>query len=621
MFRNRTIVRQGVSSLRNQTSKFRPLLDNRTNYRAFHTQSQQQQSHTHNYSKLWLASGLALGISLYLGKDLFSHAHDHKEKSEPVEYIEGNVGKVGDLKPGEMKEVVVNDVKLLLSNANGTLHATGLKCSHYGAPLNKGALAGEVVYCPWHAAAFSVVTGKSEGAPALDDIPVYTVRIENDNVFVSIPKTAKTDDKVAPARKGHLCNCSSGKAPKTFVILGGGGSGLVAAQTLRQEGFKGRVVLITKEDELPYDRPMLSKQVGIPKEKVTLRDDQFFKTHDIEVHRGVEVNEVDTQGRKIKFSDGSDLTYDSVLLATGATPIVLPIPGNGLSGVHTLRSYKDSKELAEDVEGKKKIVVIGSGFIGLEVSSWLRKAKNLDVTIVALEKVPFENVLGKEVGSVFQKLAEENGVKFKLNTSVKEITGNGKVDSVVLQNGEKLEADLVVMGTGVKPATKMIKGLDLHPRDGSVIVDSKLRAGENVYAAGDIATFPYFITGENVRVEHWQNAQDQGRVAAKNMLGKNLDFNRVPFFWTNQFGVGLRYVGYAPKYDEVIIDGDLNTRKFVAYFIRNGKIAAVAAMGKDPYGPAAVELFSRDAFPSLDEIRKGNVDLHAHLTKVTTEQK
>jgi NADPH-dependent 2,4-dienoyl-CoA reductase/sulfur reductase-like enzyme len=369
---------------------------------------------------------------------------------------------------------------------------------------------------------------------------------------------------------------------------------------------------------LPYDRTMLSKVVGIPKSKVLLRDEEFYKTHDIEVLRGREVTEVDPSAKKVSFSDGSSINFDTILLATGSTPFVLNVPGSGQSGVHALRSLGDSNNIIGSVEGAKKVAVIGASFIGMEVASFLRKNKNLDVTVIGLEQVPFERVLGPNVGSALQNLHEENGVKFKLGRTVKEITGKGAVDGVLLDDGTKIDADLVIMGVGVRPVTNYLKGVD-RDKDGGLSVDSHLRLHKfnNVYVAGDIARFPYAHGEGDIRIEHWNVAQDTGRIAGHNMAGQSVEYKGVPFFWTNQFGVGLRYAGYSTNYDEVYVDGSIKERKFIAYYIKGGKIQAVAVMGRDPAGPAAQVLLSLDKMPTVEEVKKSSIDLTQRLNEVT----
>jgi len=294
------------------------------------------------------------------------------------------------------------------------------------------------------------------------------------------------------------------------------------------------------------------------------------------------------------------------------------VPGNGLAGVHALRNLGDSNNISESVGGAKKAVVIGASFIGMEVAAFLRKNKNLDVTVVGLEQVPFERVLGPDVGVAFRNLHEENGVKFQLGRTVKEITGKGRVDGVVLDDGTKIDADIVVMGVGVRPVTNYLKGVE-RDKDGGLRVNSQLRLHNfnNVYVAGDIARFPYAHGNEDIRIEHWNVAQDTGRIAGHNMAGQKLEYKGVPFFWTNQFGVGLRYAGYSANYDEVVVDGSIKDRKFIAYYIKDGKIQAIAAMGRDPSGPAAQVLLSLDKMPTVEEVKTGSIDLVQRLTEAT----
>eukprot|EP00026_Physarum_polycephalum_P004394 Phypoly_transcript_04413.p1 GENE.Phypoly_transcript_04413~~Phypoly_transcript_04413.p1 ORF type:complete len:599 (+),score=106.67 Phypoly_transcript_04413:151-1947(+) len=595
----RTIASRAI-----RASSVAALRVNRPAVRAF-TAPAQQASRFNKHAGLFVVVGLA-SIATY------SYAYSEDKKNDELETIEAKVGKVTDLKDGEMKEVEIDKFKVMIARVRGKYYAISGKCSHFGAPMAKGVLAGDTVSCPWHSAEFSVVTGESLTAPAFDALPTFPVRIEGDDIYVKIPVGGP--EKLAPSKKGYLCGCGTDK--RVFVVVGAGGAGFLAAQTIRQDGFKGRVVLVTKEDVLPYDRTLLSKQVGIPLEKAALRDEVFYKTHDIEVFRGRNVEEVDAVAKKVIFDDGSTLDYDTVLLATGGAPLQLNIPGSGQSGVHTLRTHADSAAIGEDSNhaSRKKAVVIGGSFIGMEAAAALRKNKSLDVTVVAMESVPFERVLGATVGEALQGLHEENGVKFQLGRTVKEITGNGKVTGVVLDNGETIDADLVVMGVGIKPTLPKLKGVNVE-KDGGVVVDQYLKVADGVYAAGDIARFPY--KGDKIRIEHWVVAQDQGKVAAHNMVGQSVEYKNTPFFWTNQFGNGLHYAGYTRSYDDIVIDGDIKTRKFVAYYIKDHKVVAVCAMGRGPVAIAALQLLKMDKMPSEEDVRSQKVDLEKRLRDLT----
>ncbi len=501
------------------------------------------------------------------------------------------VGKASEFADGEMKQVSANGAEVLLACVGGNFHAVGAHCTHYGAPLVEGVLSGERIVCPWHHACFNVTSGNLEEPPAFDALPRYEVKIENDQVIVRVP-----DD--APDRRTPQMAQRDTKDERLFVIAGGGAAGYTAAQTLREDGFTGRLVLITRETQLPYDRPNLSKdylQGNAEPEWIPLRSDDFFAEHDIEVIQGREITHVDAAQKAITFADGEILRCDALLLATGGAPRRLPFQSRANSNVFLLRSYNDSDAIIAAAEKGRRAVVIGASFIGMEVASSLA-ARGCEVTVVAPDAVPFEKILGPEIGRLFQNIHVENGIKFRLAASVVDFAGIEKVRAVVLENGERLEADLVVVGVGVKPATGFLEGVDLH-KDGGVIVDEHLRAADGVYAAGDIAYFPHPLTGERQRIEHWRTAMQQGRVAARNMAGKKIAYDAIPFFWTRQFDAGLLYVGHALAWDEIIYQGDVSAREFLAFYIKEDRVLAVAGMNRDREMAAAEELMRLGRMP------------------------
>jgi NADPH-dependent 2,4-dienoyl-CoA reductase/sulfur reductase-like enzyme/nitrite reductase/ring-hydroxylating ferredoxin subunit len=490
---------------------------------------------------------------------------------------------------------------LLVRTGNGDYYALDLKCSHFGAKLNEGVLNGDKVACPWHDAHFDVKTGAVSSGPGLNALQSYPVRVVGDKVLVSVPATP-----AANKPKGACLDCDK----RTFVIVGTGAAGAVAAEALRQEGFQGNIVMVTREDSLPYDRTGLSKWPDTPKEKMLLRGEDFYKAHDIQVQRGRNVQSIDTTTKTITFSDGQTMRYDSALLATGGRPRDIPVPGKDLDQVLFMRSLEDAQNISKLAKTAKKVVIIGSSFIGMELAAALKKNMKVeDVVVVGMEKVPFERVLGTEVGGVLQKMHEENGVKFRLGRTVKSFNGKGKVESVVLDNGETLPADFVVVGAGIIPNTDLVKGVPFE-KDGSILVNSSMKtSADGLFAAGDVARFPY--QGENIRVEHWNVAQNQGRAAARAMLGQKVNFNTVPFFWTRSFDVSLQYAGHASSFDDVIVKGDTSKRQFTAYYVRNDKVVAVAAMGRGTSAIAAGQLMSVGKMPSVADIRAGDPDLHA----------
>ena len=524
--------------------------------------------------------------------------------------IDVTVANTSELADGEMKQVSVNGKEILLARINGNFHAVGAHCTHYGAPLVEGVLSGERIICPWHHACFNITTGDLQEPPAFDALAHYEAKIENDQVIVRVPDDAQDRRTPQMAQRDT-------KDERLFVIAGGGAAGYAAAQTLREDGFTGRLVLITRENHLPYDRPNLSKeylQGTAEPEWLPLRSDDFFAEHDIEVIQGREITRIDAAKKTITFSDGEILRSDALLIATGGQPRQLPFQSRAYANVFLLRSYNDSDAIIAAAEKGKRAVVIGASFIGMEVASSLT-SRGCEVTVVAPDAVPFEKILGPEIGKLFQDIHVDKGVKFRLTASVVDFAGPEKVTAVVLENGERLDADLVVVGVGVKPATGFLEGVNLH-KDGGVIVDEHLRAADGVYAAGDIAYFPHPLTGERQRIEHWRTAMQQGRIAARNMAGKTIAYDAIPFFWTRQFDAGLLYVGHAVAWDEILYQGDVPARDFLAFYIKEDRVLAVAGMNRDREMAAAEELMRLGRMPAAGQLRGNAVDLVQALNNI-----
>jgi len=521
-----------------------------------------------------------------------------------MDYKEVPLARASDLRDGEMKEVKVGETRVLLARVGGEFHAVSATCPHYGAPLVEGALCGTRVVCPWHHAAFNVTNGDLEEPPALDGLQSYDVRVDGERILVRLPE--EPQDRQTPAMAG----CDPDSDPYLFVVLGAGAAGYSAAQTLREEGFRGRVVLITREDRGPYDRPNVSKdylQGQAEPEWMPLRPDEFFDEHGIELVRNLEVTRVDAQSKTITFEGGETLRYDALLVATGGTPVRLNIPGSDLKNICVLRSFADADSVIATAARSRRAVVVGASFIGMEAAAALR-ARGLEVTVVAPSREPFMSTLGPEVGALFRRLHEANGVRFRLGSIVYRFEGSHNVEAVVLDSGERIETDMVLVGAGVRPATHFLEGVALD-EDGAVVVDSRLRAADGLYAAGDIASFPDPRTGERVRIEHWRVAQQQGRVAARNMAGLDTAFDGVPFFWTRQFDAGLLYVGHAPEWDEIVYRGDPQAHDFLAFYVRGGRVAAVAGMNRNREMAAAEELLRLGRMPAPAALRGGGLNL------------
>lgn len=525
-----------------------------------------------------------------------------------MKQLEAVVANVNDLRDGEMQQVSIGETDVLLARLDGKYYAVGAYCTHYQAPLAEGVLSGNHVVCPWHNACFNLITGDQQEPPGLDSLPHYQVRIEDENVIVSIPEEA------TGLRTPSMVEYNPDADERTFVILGAGAAGAHAVETLREIGYQGRIAMVTREDKLPYDRTWLSKDYftgKVSRDQLPLRSSDFYKKHNIEVLLNKQAVQVDATAKTITFEDGDSLTYDAVLLSTGGKPRRLDIPGMDLQNVFTLRSFEDTEQILASAEKASQAVVIGSSFIGMEAASGLAQ-HGLNVTVVSPDSLPFKKILGEEIGQVFQQVHEENGVSFRLEAKATQFEGNGKVEAVILDNGERLAADLVVVGIGVQPATEFLKGVELH-EDQSVPVDKYLRAAEGLYAAGDVARYPDWRTGEATRVEHWRIAAQQGRIAAHNMAGQAVEFKGVPVFWTMQFQFPLRYVGHAEQWDEIIFDGDPQKREFIAFYVKNNQVLAAATSQRDTETAAIFELLRLNQMPTAEKLRNGSIDLVGQL--------
>jgi len=370
--------------------------------------------------------------------------------------------------------------------------------------------------------------------------------------------------------------------------------------------------MITREQHLPYDRVQLSKALDKPVDKLMLRPESFFKECSIEVLKGASVTKLDTKGQvvHVQGEDGkSELKYDKVLVATGGTPRKLFAPGSDMENIFTLRTPEDAAEIAKLARKGQKMVVVGGSFIGMEVASSLSK-KGCDVCVIAMETVPFERVLGKKVGAAFARKLQKEGVEWFGTSQVRLFRGNNKVNGVELEDGEVLPADAVIVGAGVLPNTRFVEGVSLD-KNGAIIVNPLLQAEacDNLYAAGDVCAYPAVRTGQRVRIEHWDVATQQGRVAAKNMLGQYQPFTTTPFFWSGLFGENLRFVGHAPDaLDRVVIEGDVSNMNFISYYTEDDEIRAVATVNRDPVAVACAELMRRGQMPRVSELMLGTVN-------------
>lgn len=458
---------------------------------------------------------------------------------------------------------------VLVVRRGAEIFAIGATCTHYGGPLGEGLVVDETVRCPWHHACFSLRTGEAVRAPALNPVTCFRVDREGDKVFVR----DKIDDAV-PRRTAPPT------APDPVVIVGAGAAGNAVAETLRREGYGGRVVLIGPEPDLPYDRPNLSKDYlagNAPEEWIPLHPREFYDERRIELVLGTAVTAIDSAARTVLLADGRSFGYGALVLATGAEPIRLPIPGFDLPHVHVLRSLADSRAIVGKAKEAKRAVVLGASFIGLEAAASLR-GRGLDVTVVAPEDLPLGRVLGPQLGEFIRGLHAEHGVVFRLKNKPAAITAS----EVRLESGETIPADLVVAGIGVRPRVALAEAAGLAV-DNGVLVDEQLRTSvRGIFAVGDIARWPDPRSGERIRVEHWVVAERQGQTAALNILGGTPQpFDAVPFFWSQHYDVGINYVGHAAKWDAIDLTGSLPDRSATVTFRSGGRVAAVATVYRD----------------------------------------
>ncbi|MGH7653613.1 MAG: FAD-dependent oxidoreductase, partial [Gemmatimonadaceae bacterium] len=435
---------------------------------------------------------------------------------------------------------------VLLVRRASEFFAVGATCTHWSGPLADGLVVGDTIRCPWHHACFSLRTGQALRAPALDAIPCWDVAQRDGMVYVG----AKLD----PATPHSAASTSS--APESVVIIGGGAAGTAAAEMLRRLGYVGRITMLSADSSPPCDRPNLSKGYltgAAPAEYMVLRPPAFYEENTIDLKLGARVTMIDTFARRVKLADGSHHPFGALLLATGAEPIRLDIPGANLPHVHTLRTMADGEALLAAAQNAKRAVVIGSSFIGLEVAASLR-AREIAVDVVAPEAVPMLKVLGEQAGTFIRALHEQHGVTFHLGTTAVSIDES----HVTLKNGERLAADVVVVGIGVRPSIALAEQAGLTIDRGVVVNEYMETNVAGIFAAGDIARWPDRVSGERIRVEHWVVAERQGKAAARNMLGARARFDAVPFFWTDQYDVSFAYVGHAERWDEAVFEGQLN---------------------------------------------------------------
>ena len=467
---------------------------------------------------------------------------------------------------GSVSGTVGEDEVILVRRGN-ELFAVGAYCTHYHGSLADGLVVGDTIRCPLHHACFDLRAGNALRAPALDPIPCWRVERRGDTVFVR---------EKAPATPISIAAVAH---PKSVLIVGGGAAGLSAAHTLRQEGYQGPITMLSADDSPPVDRPNLSKDFlagTAPDEWLPLRPPEYYVEQRIELSLNSRVSGIDIAGRRVTLEGGRQLEFGALLLATGAEPVRLDIPGATESRVCYLRTFSDSRAIVAKVGTAKRVVVVGGSFIGLEAAASLR-ARGIEVHVAGLETVPMQRVLGPDVGRFVQSLHESHGVKFHLGATVARLDGS----QVTLTDGTKIEADFLVVGVGVRPATALASAAGLTVDRGVVVNEYLETSAPGIYAAGDIVRWPDPYSGEKIRVEHWVVAERQGQVAAANMLGKREKYTAVPFFWSQHYDVTLNYVGHAEKWDSIETDGSLSERNCRLRYQAGGRTLAVVTISRD----------------------------------------
>jgi NADPH-dependent 2,4-dienoyl-CoA reductase/sulfur reductase-like enzyme/nitrite reductase/ring-hydroxylating ferredoxin subunit len=473
---------------------------------------------------------------------------------------------------------------VLLAHVEPNWFAIGAKCTHYGAPLVEGCLVGETIRCAWHHACYDLRNGAATHAPALNDLACYDVAIENAIVRVTGKRTGaqlrgrghRPRESRAPEKVAVEAKSSTG--PASILIIGAGAAGNACAEMLRREGYRGPVVLVDGDSDAPYDRPNLSKDFlagSAPEEWLPLHPKEFYEAQGIEILRGARATKIDAGAKTVLLSDGTTRSFDALLIATGATPIHLDIPGG--DRIMYLRTLADCRAIIDKAKNAKTAVVVGASFIGLEATASL-VARGLKAHVVAPEKLPLERILGGELGALIKSVHEQQGVTFHLGRTAKAIEGH----TVVLDDDTRIEADIVVAGIGVRPNIQLAESAGVT-MDNGIAVDEFLQTSvKGVFAAGDVARWPDAYSDARLRVEHWVVAERQGQVVARNMLGFRDRFDDIPFFWSAHYDkVSIQYTGHVDKWDSTRIDGDVMKMNCAVSYMVDGRRRAMATINRD----------------------------------------
>jgi apoptosis-inducing factor 3 len=479
---------------------------------------------------------------------------------------------IRDVPDGAIVRGHIDAEEAILLRRGEDYFAVGALCTHYHGALASGLVVGDTIRCPLHHACFSLRSGEALRAPALDPIACWRTERIGNQVFVREKMPEPHTQSLPPTVDGK-------PLPSSVVIIGGGAAGLAAADMLRRKGYLAPISLISADESAPYDRPNLSKDFltgNAPEEWLPLRDSKYYAQRQIQLELGTRVAAVDVKQRRVQLANGRELDFGALLLATGSDPVRLEIPVSGDPQRFYLRSFADSRILLAASKAAKRVLVVGASFIGLEVAASLRQ-RGIDVHVIGPEKIPFERVLGSQVGTFVRELHESHGVVFHLGNSVTRIDGR----RVTLSDASTLDADFVIFGVGVRPAIALAEQAGLVIERGIRVNEYLETSVAGIFAAGDVARWPDPHSGERIRVEHWVVAERQGQVAALNMLGREQRFDAVPFFWSQHYDVTINYVGHAESWDAIEINGSPNSRDCAVTYKRAGRTLAVATISRD----------------------------------------
>ncbi|KAJ9123231.1 hypothetical protein QFC22_001426 [Naganishia vaughanmartiniae] len=546
--------------------------------------------------------------------------------------------KNGDIKDFEFGEGDGKKGKVFLAKVDDKLYANSAFCTHYGAPLTKGVLATTeghpTLRCGWHSACFNLSTGDIEDAPGLDSLHKFEAREENGKILVTANMAdvlSKYGRSPLKSDKRAIAPADSKTSEQTVVLIGGGAGAHHTMESLREHGFKGKIVMISKETAPPFDRTKLSKALITDASKLVWRtNDELKDDFKVELHTSTSVTSINSDAKTVTTdkAGAESIKYDHLVIATGGHPKKLPIEGADLDNVCLLRTIEDAQKIVAGLDENAKVAIIGTSFIGMELAGAVLKKKPASIDVIGVDAVPFAKILGEKIGGAILKDLESQGVKFHMESNIEKIapseSDSKKVGSVVLKNASDIPATIVIMGTGVQPATAFLadSGFKLED-DKGIAVDEYLQVEgkQNIYALGDIAHWPDHKSGEKRRIEHWQVASNQGRTIGQNISApeKKQAYRKAPFFWSS-VGKGLRYVSTQNGFDDIFIDGDVDKElKFVAYYAKGDEVVAVSSMQRDPYVAKSVELLTVGKMPSFSDIKNGknilDVDIVGPVSK------